>query len=236
MSTEHKAGVSGAAAAELEETVAGYLTSHPEFFEAHAELLTKLKVPHPTGTAVSLIERQVEVLRQQHRQLERKLVDLVEVARANDALIERIHRLGLALLEGATLAERLYALQEELRERFGADEVSAFLLSAKKQDLDAGPARVLKPGDAGLEQFSEFLKGGKPHVGRLRPPQLEFLFGEQSERIASAALVPLGDRGALGLLAIGSQEAERFSPTLGTAFLVRIGELVTAAVHPLMPQ
>jgi len=150
MSTEHKTGLSGAAAAELEETVAGYLTSHPEFFEAHAELLTKLKVPHPTGTAVSLIERQVEVLRQQHRQLERKLVDLVEVARANDALIERIHRLGLALLEGATLAERLYALQEELRERFGADEVSAFLLSTKKQDMDAGPARWLKPGDAGL--------------------------------------------------------------------------------------
>ena len=235
MSTEHKAGLSGAAA-ELDNTVADYLTTHPEFFEAHSELLAKLKVPHPSGTAVSLIERQVEVLRQQHRQLERKLVDLVEVARSNDALIERIHRLALALLEGATLAERLYALQEELRERFGADEVSAFLLSTKAGDADAGPARWLKPSDAGLEQFNEFLKAGKPHVGRLRPPQLEFLFGEQAERIASAALVPLGDRGMLGLLAVGSHEVDRFSPTLGTAFLTRIGELVTAAVHPLMPK
>lgn len=216
--------------------VVDYLLSHPEFFEAHAELLSKLKIPHPTGSAVSLIERQVEVLRQQHRQLERKLVDLIEVARANDTLIERIHRLALALLEGANLPDRLYALQEELRERFGADEVSMFLLHAGPQDADAGPARWLTTDDSGLEQFRELLKSGKPHVGRLRPPQLEFLFGEQAERIASAALVPLGDRGSLGLLAVGSHDLERFSPTLGTAFLTRISELVTAALHPLMPK
>jgi uncharacterized protein YigA (DUF484 family) len=233
MSIEHKADLSGSLA---DESVVDYLLGHPDFFEAHAELLSKLKVPHPSGTAVSLIERQVEVLRGQNRQLERKLVDLIEVARANDTLIERIHRLALAVLEGANLPDRLYALQEELRERFGADEVSLFLIHADAQKADAGPARWLRPGDSGLEQFREFLKSGKSHVGRLRPPQLEFLFGEQAERIASSALVPLGDKGALGLLAVGSHDAERFSPTLGTAFLTRISELVTAAVHPLMPK
>ena len=235
MSIEHKTGPSGAQLA-MDEGVAEYLANHPEFFESHPDLLAKLKVPHPTGTAVSLIERQVEVLRAQHRQLERKLVDLIEVARANDVLIERIHRLALALLDSAALPERLYALQEALRERFGADEVSLFLFHPKAQQDDAGPARWLKPDDAGLDQFRELLKGGKPHVGRLRPPQLEFLFGEQAERIASCALAPLGDKGALGILAVGSHEAERFSPTLGTAFLIRISELVTAALHPLMPR
>ncbi|MGE5626222.1 MAG: DUF484 family protein [Bacillota bacterium] len=235
MSIEHKAGLSNESSLSGD-SVVEYLLGHPEFFEAHAELLAKLRVPHPTGTAISLIERQVEVLRQQHRQLERKLVDLIEVARANDTLIERIHRLALALLEGANLPERLYALQEELRERFGADEVSLFLLHAKPQQADAGPARWLTPDDPGLEQFRDFLKSGKSHVGRLRPPQLEFLFGDQAERIASSALVPLGDKGDLGLLAVGSHDAERFSPTLGTAFLTRISELVTAAVRPLMPQ
>ncbi|HEV2111585.1 MAG TPA: DUF484 family protein [Gammaproteobacteria bacterium] len=233
MSIEHKAKGESVLP---DDSVVDYLISHPEFFEAHAELLGKLKIPHPTGSAVSLIERQVEVLRQQHRQLERKLVDLIEVARANDTLIERIHRLALALLEGAGLPERLYALQEQLRERFGADEVSVFLLYPKAQDADAGPARWLTPEDPGLEQFRETLKTGKPHVGRLRPPQLEFLFGDQAERITSAALVPLGDKGSLGLLAVGSHDLERFSPTLGTAFLTRISELVTAALHPLMPQ
>jgi uncharacterized protein YigA (DUF484 family) len=233
MSIEHKADLSGSLTSE---SVVDYLLGHPDFFEAHAELLSKLKVPHPTGTAVSLIERQVEVLRGQNRQLERKLVDLIEVARANDTLIERIHRLALAILEGANLPDRLYALQEELRERFGADEVSLFLIHADAQKADAGPARWLKTDDSGLDQFREFLKSGKPHVGRLRPPQLEFLFGEQAERIASSALVPLGDKGGLGLLAVGSHDAERFSPTLGTAFLTRISELVTAAVHPLMPK
>ena len=235
MSIEHKAGVSREAP-QSADSVVDYLVSHPEFFETHAELLAKLKIPHPTGASVSLIERQVEVLRQQHRQLERKLVDLIEVARANDTLIERIHRLALALLEGANLPERLYALQEQLRERFGADEVSLFLLHADARQADAGPARWLKPEDAGLEQFRDLLKSGKSHVGRLRPPQLEFLFGDQAERITSSALVPLGDKGDLGLLAVGSHDAERFSPTLGTAFLTRISELVTAAVRPLMPQ
>ncbi len=235
MSIEHKQGLSGEAPL-ADESVVDYLLSHPDFFEAHAELLSKLKVPHPSGSAVSLIERQVEVLRGQNRQLERKLVDLIEVARANDTLIERIHRLALALLEGANLPDRLYALQEELRERFGADEVRLFLLHASAQKADAGPARWLTLDDAGLEHFRELLKSGKPHVGRLRPPQLEFLFGEQAERIASSALVPLGDKGKLGMLAVGSHDAERFSPTLGTAFLTRISELVTAAVHPLMPK
>ena len=92
MSIEHKAGLSGDSLSS--DSIVDYLLSHPEFFEAHPELLVKLKVPHPSGTAVSLIERQVEVLRGQNRQLERKLVDLIEVARANDTLIERIHRLG----------------------------------------------------------------------------------------------------------------------------------------------
>jgi len=233
MSIEHKTGLRDMG--DLERTVTDFLVTHPDYFENHTEVLTRLKVPHASGQAVSLIERQVEVLRQQYRQIERKLVDMIEVARANDALIERIHRLALVLLEGGTLAERLYSAQEELRNRFGADEVSLFLIHDQTKDLDAGPARWLKRDDPGLEQFREFLKAGKAYVGRLRAPQLEFLFGEQADRTASIALVPLGDHGKLGILAVGSHEADRFGPTLGTAFLARIGELVTAAIQPLLP-
>ncbi len=233
MSIERKTGVRDTA--DIERTVTDYLITHPDFFEARTDILTKLKVPHPSGQAISLIERQVEVLRQQYRQMERKLVDMIEVARANDALIERIHRLAVALLEGQALAERLYSVQEELRNRFGADEVSLFLITDRSANLDAGPARWIKREDAGFEQFREFMKAGKPYVGRLRAPQLEFLFGEQAERIASIALMPLGDHGRLGILAVGSHEADRFGPTLGTAFLMRIGELVAAAIQPLLP-
>ena len=234
MSIERKTGLRDTT--DIEQSVTDYLVSHPDFFEAHADILGKLKVPHPTGQAVSLIERQVEVLRQQHRQVERKLVDLIEVARANDALIERINRLAVALLEANALPERLYALAEELRSRFGASEVSVFLIGGSAAGSDAGPARWLKADDQGLEQFREFLRAGKPYVGRLRAPQLEFLFGEPAERIASVALVPLGEHGKLGILAVGSHEADRFSPTLGIAFLMRIGELVAAAIRPLLPE
>lgn len=230
MSTGHKSSPNDGP--DIEETVSDYLSHHPGFFEDHTDVLLRLKVPHPTGHAVSLIERQVDVLRRQHRQMERKLVDLIEVARGNDTLIERIHRLAIALLENQKLADRLYTVQDELRNRFGADEVSLFLIGTPP-DADAGPARWFAADSGELEQFREFLETGKPYVGRLRAPQLEFLFGEQAERIASAAVVPLAEHGKLGLLALGSHEADRFGPTLGTAFLARIGELVTAAIQPL---
>lgn len=233
MSTGHKSSLRDSP--DTEDTVSDYLSHHPEYFEHHTDVLMRLKVPHPSGHAVSLIERQVEVLRQQHRQMERKLVDLIEVARGNDTLIERIHRLAVALLENQTLADRLYTVQDELRNRFGADEVSLFLIGTPP-GADAGPARWFAPGSAGLQQLHEFTETGKPHVGRLRVPQLEFLFGEQAEHIASAATAPLAERGKLGLLALGSHTAERFGPTLGTAFLARIGELVTAAIQPLFPE
>ncbi|MGH8279267.1 MAG: DUF484 family protein [Gammaproteobacteria bacterium] len=233
MSTGHKSDLRDGN--DIEETVSDYLTHHPGFFEDHTDVLLRLEVPHPTGHAVSLIERQVDVLRRQHRQMERKLLDLIEVARNNDALIERIHRLAIALLEGENLADRLYTVQDELRNRFGADEVSLFLVGTPPE-ADAGPARWFEPGTTDLEQFREFLDADNPYVGRLRTSQLEFLFGEQAEHIASAALVPLAARGKLGVLALGSQEAERFGPTLGTAFLARIGELVTAAIQPLFPE
>lgn len=233
MSTGHKSSLRDGT--DIEDAVSDYLNQHPGYFEDHTDILMRLKVPHPSGHAISLIERQVEVLRQQHRQMERKLVDLIEVARSNDTLIERIHHLAVALLENQTLADRLYTVQDELRSRFGADEVSLFLIGAPP-GADAGPAHWFVPGAVELEPLHEFLDAGKPYVGRLRAPQLEFLFGEQAEQITSAAVVPLAGHGKLGLLALGSHESDRFGPTLGTAFLARIGELITAAIQPLFPE
>lgn len=215
-----------------DDRVAAFLLEEPDFFQRRPEVLGKLKVPHGSGATVSLIEKQVEVLRGQNRSLERKLVDLIEVARANDAAIERIHQLALNLMESADLSELLTNLQDVLRSRFLADEVAIVLFEGKPEQLAGSPARAVARNDAALEHFTNFLKAGKPHCGRLRPPQLEFLFGAKAAEIGSCALMPLGARSELGLLAIGARSEDQFAPTLGTVYLTHIGELVATALAP----
>ena len=224
MSTQRKRGFDEPAVDE--EAVVEYLQEHPEFFEGYGELLARMRVPHPAGGAVSLVERQMAILRQQNRQLERKLVDLVEVARANDQLVERLHRLTVALLEAGDLEHVVQAVFEQLRDGFGADEVT--LLA-----FDAGvppPARTVARDDASLSEFRNFLEAGRPALGKLKPAQLELLFGEHAGSIASAALIPLGDRAEHGILGIGSRRAEQFNPTMGTVYLARLGALIGLAL------
>ncbi len=112
-------------------SVADYLLTYPDFFERNSQLLTKLRLPHVRDVAatVSLVERQVEVLRERNQSLERKLKELVDVARANDALADRIHRLSQRLIRTRTLAEydqrhRDLAARGLRRDEFRAGAVS----------------------------------------------------------------------------------------------------------------
>jgi len=213
------------------ETVAEFLDDHPDFFESHPQLAAKLRIPHVSGDAVSLIEKQVEILRKQNSQLERKLVDLIEVARANDAAVERIHQLVLALMEAEDLPDLLHGLADRLRHRFGADAARLILFQGKAEDVEFGPAVRMERDAPETAEFQNVLRNGQPVVGRLRPRQLEILFGTSAPRIGSAALIPIGDRAEIGLLGIGSQSEDQFGPTLGTTFLVRIGDVLATALR-----
>lgn len=215
-----------------EQNVVDYLLAHTDFFERHTDLLIKLKLSHPAGDAVSLIERQVELLRSQNRNLERRLVDLVEVARANDSVLERLHQLALALLGADEAGERVRLLEDSLRSRFGADEICLLMFAGEAEAL--GLDNVRRAERAELTDFARFLEDGKAWCGRLRPGQLALLFAGQAAGVASTALVPVGNRARLGMLALGSHKAEHFSPTLGTVFLNRIGELTELALQPLL--
>lgn len=213
------------------ETVAEFLAEHPEFFESHPQLATKLRIPHSSGQAVSLIEKQVEILRKQNSQLERKLIDLIEVARANDAAVERIHQLVLVLMEADDLPDLLHGLADRLRHRFGADAIRLILFKGDADKVEFGPAIRMDRDAPEVAEFQNLLRNGQPVVGRLRPRQLEILFAENAPRIGSAALIPIGDRAEIGLLGIGSQSEDQFGPTLGTTFLVRIGDVLTTALR-----
>lgn len=217
-----------------EEAVAHYLEQHPEFFERHGDLLAQLRVPHLAGgAATSLVEKQVEILRQRSRKLDARLVDLVEVARINTEVSDRIHQLAVRLLALADPREIIEVVEASLREDFEAD-MSMIVLFGMDDDFEGLQRthffRNIARDDPSIRAFATFMATGKPRCGHLRDAQRNFLFGENNNELGSAALIPLGDHATVGLLAIGSRDENHFNPAMGTDFLGRIGELVSTAI------
>jgi uncharacterized protein YigA (DUF484 family) len=232
MSTQTARGL--AAGQTDEERIERYLGLNPDFFERHQPLLARMRLPHMrTGSTVSLVERQVEVLREQKTEADRRLAEFIAVARANDTLAERIHRFTRRMLRAPNPAEAITTLEASLREDFDAFH-SVLVLTAPIASLvkvEAEPfLRKLPADDANIRTFEALLATGKPRCGQVRDTQRDFLFGPESASIGSVALVPLGENGTLGLLALGSAERERFHPGMSTEFLKRMGELITDAL------
>ncbi len=215
--------------------VVEYLQTHLDFFERNGPLLAKLRLPHlrDAGATVSLVERQVEVLRERNLTLERKMKDLVDVARANDNLAERIHRLTQRLIRACNLTETIDAVETSLREDFDFMHTVLVLFLEEARNVEARSARFLRNAradDPEMKMFDSLLQAAKPRCGQIRDAQRDYLFGADSVGIASAALTPLGLKGAVGILAIGASDVERFHPGMSTEFLCRVGELVTFAL------
>ena len=217
-----------------EEAVADYLLANPDFFERHGNVLARLKLPHHRGSAaISLHERQLQVLRQKHAALEGKLRELIENARANQVVVDRVHRLTLRLLASRDARGLLAAIDGSLREDFGASNWLLLITDPSLKGLagaDCPQLRVVARDAPELRVLTTFFESGRPRSGHIRENQRDYLFGDDSAKVGSTVLLPLGDRAALGLLAIGSPDPERYKPTMSTDFLTRIGELLTGAI------
>ena len=216
-----------------EQAVHDYLAAHPDFFEHHKALLSSLHLPHATGGAVSLVERQISVLRQKELKLEKQLKELIEVARANDVLAAKIHELTMQLLAADGLPATIAALEEGMRSGFGADQAVLVHFGDPDAFTDIEAGRfflVVERNSEELGPFKTFLSGSSARCGQIRDSQRDFLFREDANEIGSAALVPLGDHASIGFLAIGSNDAERFHPGMSIDFLARLGDLVSGAL------
>jgi uncharacterized protein YigA (DUF484 family) len=228
----------GLAAKENEEdTIAAYLQHNPDFFERHQALLTRLRIPHARGgSTISLVERQIEVLREKHAALEGKLAELVSVARANDAIADKLHRFTRRLLRAGSRAEAVARIEASLREDFDAFHCVLVLMGEYPDLTPQRFVRTVARDDAGLKSFETLFTSGKPRCGQARDTQREFLFGQDANDIGSMALVPLlspantagtaGLPAPLGVLALGSNDRDRFHPGMSTEFLGRMADLI----------
>ena len=220
-----------------EHAITQYLQQHPDLFERHPQLLTRLRLNHPrNGTTVSLIERQVDVLREKHAAIEQQLAEFVRVARANDALADKIHRFTRRLLRTATRAQALMQIEASLREDFdtyhavlvlprapGAPETGALVAAG---DAPTRFLRQVMTDDVVFKSFDSLFESAKPRCGQVRDSQRDFLFGTEAADIGSVALMPLAAMVPRGLLALGSVERDRFHPGMSTEFLSRMAELI----------
>ncbi|WP_165664254.1 DUF484 family protein [Metapseudomonas otitidis] len=209
------------------ESVAAYLRQHPEFFVDHEELIPELRIPHQPGEAVSLVERQVKLLRERNIEMRHRLSQLMDVARDNDRLFDKTRRLVLDLLDANTLEEVVGAIEDSLRHEFQVPFVSLILFS----DSTLPVGRSVSSAEA-HQAIGGLLVAGKTICGVLRAHELEFLFGaEEGAKVGSAAVVSLNHQGQHGLLAIGSPDPQHYKSSLGTLFLSYIAE-VLARVLP----
>lgn len=231
MSTERKPN------RELPETglsdtdVAAYLRSHPDYFDRHPGMLAHLKLPHDNGAnTVSLIERQVAILREKNRKLDQKLRELIGLARANDALAGKIHRFSLGLIGAGNRAEVLASIERTLHGELGSDRSMLVLFDdddkAAGDLFESGFVRRVARDDDGLAPLRSFLHTSRPRCGQVKGAKRDFLFGSEASDIRSAALIPLGEKAARGFVAIGSRDPSRFHPGMSTDFLARLGELI----------
>ncbi|HEX7916194.1 DUF484 family protein [Rudaea sp.] len=211
--------------------VASYLRRHPAFLHDYPDLALTLLPPREEGKTTSLASYQLDVLRDKNRELGRRLTELVNIANENEQLVQRVHALNLSLMREATLAGSVRRVVAGLREDLSTEFVRLVLLRADPE-LPAADWLIVQPqGVPALPEFAEFFRNGEALCGRLQPEKLDFLFGKHAGDVHSSALLALGERDApLGLLAIGSTDANRFHPGMGTMFLKLIGETVAAAI------
>ena len=223
MTTEQAENTQGTEAPLGDEAVADFLISNPDFFQRQTDLVARLRVPHGAGAAVSLIEHQVSVLRRQLETERQRLAHLIARARDYETLSGRLHGLILQLIAAPDRERVEAALCDSLRREFSAEEVTLKLF----------PVEAAAEPDAVLSAFRDFLDREHSLCGPLDPERGGALFGDKSEKVASAALIPIRGEAFSGVLAVGSADPQRFRADMGTELLDRLGEVVSQKLRVL---
>lgn len=208
------------------EDVAQYLQDHPQFFNEYADLLADIHIPGlHDDKVISINERQVASLRERNRVLQDKLLELISFGEENDAIGEKMHRLTIALLSVSNMSEFFNALYFSLREDFVIPLVTMRLWNIACSDQEHVE---FTPASQDVHVIAESLS--QPYCGSHIADEIQCWFGEGAEHLNSFSMIPLNTTQTIGLLVLGSPDAERFYPEMGTLYLKRLGELVCTTI------
>ena len=212
----------------FEHEMVRYLRDHPAFFEDHQDVLAGMILSHESGSAVSLIERQVQILREQKEEQKRKLQSLINTAKNNEKLNNNVNALILELLDASSLNDVLDIIEQRIRADFEADAIAVKLLASgnvvlkEHEELTAWQKPALVIGE-------KVMTARHPMCGSFKTEQMQALFDD--ENIKSAGIVPLvkdeNSKNCYGIIAIGSYDPQRFRADMGTLFLSLLGQVLT---------
>lgn len=221
------------------EEVEAFLRDHPDFFMSRDGLLSELNLPHESGSAISLVERQVSVLRERSRDLRKRLGQLLDTARENDRLFLKTQDLVLGLLEAGTLDEICTTVQSALRDAYQVD-TNSLILFGTREKFGAVNAHIVSFEEA-TRKTGSIIQTNKATCGALREAEMAFLFPDTPRSVGSAAVAPLqqygtSSQGTFGLLAIGSFDPDRYRSSMGTLFLSYIAEVLNRVIPKHLPR
>lgn len=206
-----------------EKSVANYLRDHQDFFVKHPDILAELELPHDSGSAVSLVEKQVSILRERNMEMRHRLSSLLDNARENDVIFDKTKRLVLALLESRTLADLIDALYHSFEKEYKIHYTRIILFGSN--GVEVGSARLDTVNNAKLS-IGKHLKTIKAVAGGIDVKEIEYLFDQDAPQVGSAALTVLSHGNLIGVLAIGNQDPNYYNSSMGTLFLAYIGEVL----------
>jgi uncharacterized protein len=218
-----------------DESVREYLKNHDDFFQRYPDMLDYLHVSHASGSAISLVEKQVSVLRERNTEIRQRLKTLTANAKDNDILYEQTRSLVLKLLD-ADSVESLYSIfMNSMKDDFQIDFASMILYG----DTSSNESWRTEPRDSVKRAIGSLFRGHKAVCGTLRTEELTFLFAQSAE-IGSAAIMPLFDKSSegepIGLIAVGSADANRYNNATGTLFLAHIADVMVKLLARMNPE
>ena len=216
-----------------EKSVSDYLALHPNFFENQPDLLKSLNLSHASGGAVSLIERQITILRQKEISLQNQLNQFISVARANDIISKKIYGFTIELFATTNLDETLRTIKNNMMNNFDDNESVLIIFDRKNslnKDLSDNFFHILSETNESLIPFNRFLEKKEVFCGKVSLEQSNFLFKENAHKIKSIALIPIGIDNQIGFLAIGNNDLNHFHPGMSIDFLKHIGDLLASAL------
>jgi len=204
------------------ETISYYLRHHPDFFVRHPQLLPILEIPHASGSAVSLVERQVKALREENRRIQGQLIDVLRTAQRNENLYQQCNELvnrWLLITDQATLLDQV---SSDMQQLFDID-VTAVMTNESLQAQEI------------CDHYEMKFPDNQPLCGAVESKIIEQVFPEshfpEQKALKSMAIIPLGQHAQFGLLILASRHIDGFSATMGTLFLEQIAAVLKTLLN-----